>query len=62
MFCVIKYFYRAKLTKAECLAMLGRCQEAQEIANDCLRSNSFDTEAIFVRGLCLYFEVKKNRE
>ncbi|KPJ11757.1 DnaJ-like subfamily C member 7 [Papilio machaon] len=49
---------KAKLTKAECLAMLGRCQEAQEIANDCLRSNSFDTEAIFVRGLCLYFEDK----
>lgn len=37
--------------------MLGRCQEAQEIANDSLRFDSFDTEAIYVRGLCLYFEV-----
>lgn len=37
--------------------MLGRCQEAQEIANDSLRFDSFDAEAIYVRGLCLYFEV-----
>ena len=37
--------------------MLGRCQEAQEIANDSLRFDSFDSEAIYVRGLCLYFEV-----
>ncbi|CAH0726604.1 unnamed protein product, partial [Brenthis ino] len=49
---------KAKLMKAECLAMLGRCQEAQEIANDSLRFDSFDTEAIYVRGLCLYFEDK----
>ncbi|GBP11843.1 DnaJ homolog subfamily C member 7 [Eumeta japonica] len=49
---------KAKLTKAECLAYLGRCQEAQEIANDSLRFDSFDAEAIFVRGLCLYFEDK----
>ncbi|KAJ0181746.1 hypothetical protein K1T71_002468 [Dendrolimus kikuchii] len=49
---------KTKLTKAECLALLGRCQEAQEIANDALRSNSFDTEAIYVRGLCLYYEDK----
>ncbi|XP_053607541.1 dnaJ homolog subfamily C member 7 [Plodia interpunctella] len=47
-----------KLTKAECLAMLGRCQEAQEIANDSLRFDSLDAEAIYVRGLCLYFEDK----
>ncbi|XP_039763268.1 dnaJ homolog subfamily C member 7 [Pararge aegeria] len=49
---------KTKLTKAECLAMLGRCQESQEIANDCLRFDSFDTEALYVRGLCLYFEDK----
>lgn len=49
---------KAKLTKAECLALLGRCQEAQEIANDSLRFDSFDTDAIYVRGLCLYFEDK----
>lgn len=47
---------KCKLTKAECLALLGRCQEAQEIANDLLRLDSQDTEAIYVRGLCLYFE------
>lgn len=49
---------KTKLTKAECLAMLGRCQEAQEIANDSLRFDSLDAEAIYVRGLCLYFEDK----
>ncbi|CAK1549792.1 unnamed protein product [Leptosia nina] len=52
---------RAKLIKAECLAMLGRCQEAQEIANDSLRFDSFDIEAIYVRGLCLYFEDKDDQ-
>ncbi|CAH2988614.1 unnamed protein product [Chilo suppressalis] len=49
---------KAKLKKAECLALLGRCQEAQEIANDSLRFDSLDAEAIYVRGLCLYFEDK----
>nr|XP_026487450.1 dnaJ homolog subfamily C member 7 [Vanessa tameamea] len=52
---------KAKLLKAECLAMIGRCQEAQEIANDSLRFDSFNTEAIFVRGLCLYFEDKDDQ-
>ncbi|KAL4715100.1 hypothetical protein ACJJTC_012147 [Scirpophaga incertulas] len=49
---------KAKLKKAECLALLGRCQEAQEIANDSLRFDNLDAEAIYVRGLCLYFEDK----
>ncbi|XP_063376111.1 dnaJ homolog subfamily C member 7 [Cydia fagiglandana] len=52
---------KAKLTKAECLAMIGRCQEAQEIANDMIRHDSLDAEAIFVRGLCLYFEDKDDQ-
>ncbi|KAI8427685.1 hypothetical protein MSG28_002144 [Choristoneura fumiferana] len=52
---------KAKLRKAECLAMIGRSQEAQEIANDSLRFDSFDAEAIFVRGLCLYFEDKDDQ-
>ncbi|XP_060517347.1 dnaJ homolog subfamily C member 7 [Cylas formicarius] len=45
-----------KLKKAECLAYLGRCQEAQEIANDILRSSKGSADAIFVRGLCLYYD------
>lgn len=49
---------KAKLLKAECLALLGRCQEAMEIANDTLRFDSLDAEAIYVRGLCLYYEDK----
>ncbi|XP_050675516.1 dnaJ homolog subfamily C member 7 [Leptidea sinapis] len=52
---------KAKLMKAECLALLGRSGEAQEIANDALRSDSFDTDAIYVRGLCLYFEDKDDQ-
>ncbi|CAH1955868.1 unnamed protein product [Acanthoscelides obtectus] len=47
---------RYKLIKAECLAFLGRFQEAQEMANNILRMNKSDAEAIYVRGICLYFE------
>ncbi|KAF7287162.1 tetratricopeptide repeat protein 2 [Rhynchophorus ferrugineus] len=45
-----------KLTKAECLAILGRFQESQEIANDILQFNKASADAIYVRGLCLYYE------
>lgn len=47
---------RLKVKKAECLAYLGRYVEAQNIANDLLRSDNMNAEAMFVRGLCLYYE------
>lgn len=47
---------RYKLMKAECLAFLGRYQEAQEIANDILHLHKGSADAIYVRGLCLYYE------
>lgn len=47
---------RFKLMKAECLAYLGRYQESQEIANDILHFNKSSADAIYVRGLCLYYE------
>jgi len=45
-----------KISRAECLAILGRYAEAQEIANDILRQDNINAEAIYVRGLCLYNE------
>lgn len=46
-----------KLKKAEALGLLGRYQEAQEIANDILqREDSMNSDALYVRGLCLYYE------
>jgi len=45
-----------KLSRAECLAFLGRYKEAQEVANDILRNDSTNIEAIYIRGLCLYYE------
>lgn len=45
-----------KLLRAECLAYLGRYGEAQEVANDLLRQDSTNVDAIYVRGLCLYYE------
>jgi len=45
-----------KLNRAECLAYLGRYAEAQEVANDLLRQDSTNVDAIYVRGLCLYYE------
>merc|ERR1719210_1075692 len=47
---------RLKVKKAECLAFLGRYAEAQNMANDLLRSDSMNADAMYVRGLCLYYE------
>ena len=38
------------------MAFLGRYKEAQEVANDLLRTDSTNIEAIYIRGLCLYYE------
>ncbi len=45
-----------KILRAESLAFLGRYPEAQELANDLLRQDSTCADAIYVRGLCLYYE------
>ena len=45
-----------KISRAECLAFLGRYGEAQEVANDILRLDNINADAIYVRGLCLYNE------
>nr|ACO15085.1 DnaJ homolog subfamily C member 7 [Caligus clemensi] len=45
-----------KVYLAECLAYLGRLDESKEIVYDLLRSNSMDADAIYVKGLCLYYE------
>lgn len=45
-----------RILKAECLALLKRYQESQEIVNDILRADSFCADAIYVRGLCLYYQ------
>ncbi|XP_043480997.1 dnaJ homolog subfamily C member 7-like [Leptopilina heterotoma] len=47
---------RFKLAKAECLTFLGRYQEAQDIANDVLIIDKQNVEAIYVRGMCLYYQ------
>lgn len=45
-----------KTRKAESLAFLGRYQEAQEIANTILHLDKANADAIYVRGICLYYE------
>jgi len=47
---------RLKLTKAECLALLGRYAEAEEMANDILRTDHTNADALLVRGLCFYYQ------
>lgn len=47
---------RYKLMKAECLAFLGRYGEAQEIANGILHLDKGNADAIYVRGICLFYE------
>ncbi|KAM6898627.1 dnaJ homolog subfamily C member 7-like [Lycodopsis pacificus] len=48
--------HRFKIIKAECLALLGRYPEAQSVASDILRMDSTNADALYVRGLCLYYE------
>ncbi|KAF6724967.1 DnaJ-like protein subfamily C member 7 [Oryzias melastigma] len=47
---------RFKILKAECLALLGRYPEAQSVASDILRMDATNADALYVRGLCLYYE------
>lgn len=42
--------------KAECLVYLGRYQEAQEMANDIVMKEQTNADALFVRGMCLYYQ------
>ena len=45
-----------KVMKAECLALLKRYQEAQEIVNDVLNNiDKQNVDAIYVRGMCMYY-------
>ncbi|XP_052898822.1 dnaJ homolog subfamily C member 7 isoform X3 [Anopheles moucheti] len=44
-----------KLLKAECLAMLERFEEACNIAITIMQSHSTNADAIYVRGLTLYY-------
>ncbi|XP_077997946.1 dnaJ homolog subfamily C member 7-like [Glandiceps talaboti] len=45
-----------KTKKAEALVLLKRYGEAQEIANDLLQFDNMNADAIYIRGLCLYYE------
>merc|ERR1719273_1762405 len=45
-----------KTSRAECLAFLGRYTEASEGANAVLQIDNMNADAIYVRGLCLYYE------
>ncbi|KAL9927236.1 tetratricopeptide repeat protein 2 isoform 2-T2 [Glossina fuscipes fuscipes] len=47
--------YRYRLLKAECLAFLGRCDEAVDIAISVIKLDSTSADAIYVRGLCFYY-------
>jgi DnaJ family protein C protein 7 len=47
---------RFKLQKAGCLALLGRFQEAQNIANGILHIDEQNAEAFHIRGWCLYYQ------
>lgn len=46
---------RLKLLKAECLVLLGRVDEANDIAIGLMKIDSNNSDAIYVRGLTLYY-------
>lgn len=47
--------HRYKLLKAECLAQLGRVDDACDLAVMVMKVDSNSADAIYVRGLCLYY-------
>ncbi|XP_074645859.1 dnaJ homolog subfamily C member 7-like [Tubulanus polymorphus] len=47
---------RFKVKKAEALCFLKRYPEARDITNDLLQSDSLNADAIYIRGLCLYYD------
>ena len=50
-----------RTSRAECLAFLGRYTEASEAANSVLQFDNMNADAIYVRGLCLYYEDNVDR-
>jgi len=50
-----------KTSRAECLSFLGRYAEAAEAANSVLQFDNMNADAIYVRGLCLYYEDNVDR-
>jgi len=58
---IANYSVRTKTARAECLAFLGRYPEAQEAANSILQFDTMNADAIYVRGLCLYYEDNVDR-
>merc|ERR1712110_218097 len=55
------YSTSLKTSRAECLAFLGRYAEASETANSVLQIDNMNADAIYVRGLCLYYEDNVDR-
>lgn len=47
--------HRYKLLKAECLAQLGRVDDACDLAVTVMKVDSNSADAVYVRGLCLYY-------
>ena len=58
---IANYSTIIKTSRAECLAFLGRYAEASEAANSVLQIDNMNADAIYVRGLCLYYEDNVDR-
>ena len=48
--------YGYKLMKAENLALMGKYVDAQDIASEILRLDKTNADAIYIRGVCLYYD------
>ncbi|XP_076823142.1 dnaJ homolog subfamily C member 7-like [Clavelina lepadiformis] len=45
-----------KLKRAEYLALMGKYGESQDIAIDILRFDKMNADAVYIRGICLYYD------
>ncbi|KAK3721197.1 hypothetical protein RRG08_044207 [Elysia crispata] len=45
-----------KVQKAEAMALMGRYQDSLELANDILQREGINADALYVKGMCLYYQ------
>lgn len=50
-----------KSLQAECLALTGKFNDAQLLTNEILQKDSRNKDALYVRGLCLYYQDQTER-
>jgi DnaJ family protein C protein 7 len=58
---IVPFCEKFRTFKAEALAMNGNIDEATSLSNDLIRVNNNNSDAIYIKALCLYFQDDTSR-